>query len=542
MPDALPGLPAARRRSRAVVVVALCAVALGAGAWLVGRDSPAAEAPPPAPVAGSRLFDQVAAMIAQRYVDSLDAAAIYEKAVSGLLRELRDPYTAFLPAEQLRGLGEQMSGTYAGVGLQVDQRDGWLTVIEVVPGAPAERAGLLPGDRIVEIEGQPTRGWRTEDAFRVLRGPPSTRVRVVIERGERRLPVALQRDAVRLRAVPRVALLDGGVGYADVNVFGAQTATELAEAVDSLVRLGARALVVDLRGNPGGLLEQGVAVADLFLDPGQVIVELRSRPGIAPQRYADSAAQRWPTLPMAVLVDRGSASASEIVAGALQDHDRAVVVGLPTVGKGSAQTVYQLVSGGALRLTTARWFTPSGRSIDRPLPEAREAAEGAGAAPADTVRPRARTDAGRTVLGGGGITPDVVVGDTVTPVQIQALARALGGHFGDYRDALAKLALSLHREGRVRTPGEPVTPAMLDALYADLEQRAVAPPRSVFDAAAPWIAASLGNEMTRLAFGADAEFQRRAQADSALQRAAQLLRAARLPSDVFGAIPDAERR
>jgi carboxyl-terminal processing protease len=534
MPDAMPVPPAGRRRSRALLLAGLCLVMLGVGGWLASRDMTAAEPPARPPVAGSRLFDQVAAAVAQRYVDSLDAGAIYEKAVRGLLRELRDPYTAFLPAEQVRELDERMSRTDAGVGLQVDQRDGWLTVIEAAPGAPADRAGVLPGDRIIEIEGRSTRGWRTEDALRVLRGPPSTVVRLVIGRGDQQLPYAIKRDAVRLRAVPRVVLLPGGVGYADVNNFGTQTAVELEGAIDSLVRLGATSLVVDLRGNPGGLLEQGVAVADLFLDPGQPIVELRSRPGIPPQMVLDSAPQRWPTLPVAILVDRGSASASEIVAGALQDHDRAVIVGRTTFGKGSTQSVYQLPSGDALRLTTARWYTPSGRSIDRPpVRDRREEDQERVALPADTVRPMVRTSGGRSVYGGGGITPDRLAGDTTTPVQIQALARAMGGHIVDYRDALATLALSLQRSGRVRSPTEPVTPAMLDTLYADLVARKVAPDRAVFDAASPWIASTLGNEMVRLAFGPDAEFLRRAQADVALQQAMALLRGARTPADVL---------
>jgi carboxyl-terminal processing protease len=224
------------------------------------------------------------------------------------------------------------------------------------------------------------------------------------------------------------------------------------------------------------------------------------------------------------------------VAGALQDHDRALVLGVTSFGKGSAQNVYPLSSGGALRLTTARWYTPVGRSINRPAPRDREAEfdDRADVSLPDTIRPRFRTDAGRTVFGGGGITPDVIAGDTTTPLQVQSLARAMGKNAGAYRDALAKQAQAQKRT--MNGPGDPVTPAMLDALYAALVGRGVAPPRSVFDSAAPWISRSLGYEMTRVAFGADADFLRRTQDDSALQRAMALLQGARSPREVFSTL------
>jgi len=333
-------------------------------------------------------------------------------------------------------------------------------------------------------------------------------------------------------------MLGGNVGYADVKVFSAQTTAELQSAVDSLVKQGARSLVIDLRGNPGGLLEQGVAVSEMFLDPGQPIVQLRARPGSTPTVFTDHDAQRWPTLPITVLVDRGSASASEIVAGALQDHDRALVLGTTSFGKGSAQNVYPLMSGGALRLTTARWYTPVGRSINKPPPRDRDDepptdANGV-ALPNDTIRPRFRTDAGRSVLGGGGITPDIAAGDTMTPLPVQALARAMGKNFGAYRDAIAKLATQAKRT--MKSPSDPVTPESLDALYQDLQTRGVAPDRKIFDAASLWISRSLGYEMTRVRFGGDAEFLRRTQDDAVLQRALQLLQGSKTPRDVFAHI------
>ena len=534
MAEQLPDTPRApRRRSRTVATAALFVVLLSLGGWWAGRDLTAGTRQSRAPLGGARLFDQVVAAVAQKYVDSLDGSALYDKAVAGLLRELKDPYTTYLAEDRLRRLNEQISGTYAGVGLQIDIRDGWPVVIEPIVGGPSERAGVLVGDRIVQVGKESTRGWSRDETSKAMRGAPGSSVAFTVERGDSRVNFTLTRDKVHLRAVQRVQLLPNGVGYVDVNVFSAQTATELSAAVDSVVKLGARSLVMDLRGNPGGLLEQGVAVAELFLDRGQSIVQLRARPGTQPQVFTDSQPQRWPTLPLAVLVDRASASASEIVAGALQDHDRAIVLGVTSFGKGSAQNVYPLSSGGALRLTTARWYTPVGRSINRPAPRDRdeEFEDSAEVTLPDTIRPRFRTDAGRTVFGGGGITPDVISGDTTTPLQVQSLARAMGKNAGAYRDAVAKQAQAQKR--KMNGPSDPVTPAILDALYSDLVGRGVAPPRSVFDSAAPWISRSLGYEMTRVAFGAEADFMRRTQDDSALQRAMELLQGARSPRDVF---------
>jgi carboxyl-terminal processing protease len=504
------------------------------GGWWVGRDlAPAAPAPRRA-LGGARLFDQVLGAVATRYVDSLDATVIYDKAVAGLLRELHDPYTTFLGEGRLRRLNEQMSGTYTGVGLQMDIRDGWPTVIEPVPGGPSWRAGVVAGDRLTKVGGQLTKGWTRDEASQALRGPPGSTVAFEIDRGDQHLTMAVQREAVHVRAVTRVTLLPNMVGYVDVNVFNQSTALELQAAVDSLMKRGARGLIVDLRGNPGGLLEQGVGVAELFLDPGQSIVQLRARPGQAAQTISDSLPQRWPTLPLTVLIDKGSASASEIVAGALQDHDRALVVGAISYGKGSAQNVYPLVSGGALRLTTARWFTPAGRSISKPRPRDpfEEVDEPNGVTlPSDTLRPRFRTDAGRTVLGGGGISPDVIVGDSLTPLPVQILARAMGTHLADYRDALAKEATKV--KSAMKTPTDVVTPVMLEAVYRNLEARRIAPDRKIFDSASPWIARSLGYEMTRVAFGPDAEFLRRAQDDLVIQRASSILQNVKVPQQVF---------
>ncbi|MGV3709464.1 MAG: S41 family peptidase [Gemmatimonas sp.] len=546
MTDPIPDTPVRRKQKpRGVVAFALFVVLLAIGGWYAGRparSAPAASRAPRTPVQGRHLFDQVMMAVQQKYVDSIPVDSLYEKAVSGMLTELGDPYTTYLPPDRLKALGEQISGTYGGIGLQVNKRDGILTVIEPFPGSPAYKAGVQMGDRLIAVNEINTETMLPEEVGKFARGTPGTKVVLTLERAGIPKPfkIAVTRDSVHRPAVARSLILANSVGYVDINVFGTRTTEELQAAVDSLVKSGATSLVIDLRGNPGGLLEQGVSAAELFLDPDQSIVELRSRPGALADYYRDRETQRWPNLAISVLMDHGSASASEIVAGALQDHDRAIVVGTNSFGKGSAQTIFSLNSGAGVRLTTARWFTPSGRSISKPLPTENEIEEQDRGAKKDTTRPVFKTDAGRNVYGGGGIIPDVTVADSVAPKALQALTRAMGPKVADLRDAIAAEALVIKRQGKLSGPTAPVTPEMLNDLYVNLQKRNVAPVRALYDGAAEWIARSLGYEMTRVAFGVEAEFARRAVDDVVLQRAMALLQGARTPREVFARLEDAK--
>lgn len=527
-------------RARAIVASLLFGSALGAGGWWMGQsreELPALE-PVLEPEVGARVFEQVQLLIATRYVDSIPIDSIYRKAIAGLVEELDDPYSSFLPEQRMRRLAEQMNGEYVGVGMQLGERDGWATVIEPIPGGPAERAGIQAGDRVVAVEGESTRRLSNDEVIRLLRGAPGSSVSFTLDRlGADRFTVTITREAVTRRAVPRVTMLRPQVGYVDVNVFGANTATELRVALDSLNRLGARSVLLDLRGNPGGLLEQGVAVAELFLDPDQRIVELRGRPGVPPEVISDREPQWWPRLSVAVLIDGNSASASEIVAGALQDHDRAVIVGRTSFGKGSAQSVFPMTTGGALRLTTARWFTPLGRSISPTVDSVPDAGPRARVL-ADTSRPRYTTPMGRVVLGGGGIVPDVIAGDTAQPAPVQAFVRALGPETARYRDAVARTALTFKQRGGFSDPLQPVSRDMVNAVWDEMSRRKLPVDRETFDAAAPWIARALGYEIARVAFGPDAEFMRRAQNDPTITRALRLLDGAGSPREPFARVDD----
>jgi carboxyl-terminal processing protease len=516
-------------RYRAFIALATMAGALVTGGWFLQRGLDGTTST----VNGARLFDQVVSHVSERYVDSLGRDSIYRDALQGMLRELDDPYTVFLSGDRLVRLNENTSGRYAGLGVQIDVRDGWITVVSPLPDSPAERAGIQTGDRIVEMEGRSTEGWSVDEAQRELRGPKGSRVAITVERPglETPLPFRLTRAEIQVHAVRRTDLLPGQVGYLDIDVFSEQTASELVKEIGSMRKRGLRALILDLRRNPGGLLEQGVAVSDLFLNRGQQIVSMRGRAYGATRDFADEEQQPWPALPLVVLVDEGSASASEIVAGALQDHDRAVILGETTFGKGSAQSVFAMPDGGALKLTTARWFTPVGRSIQKPRSanaDDEDAEEEADAAPRIageiplTERATYRTDGGRVIYGGGGITPDLFVSDDPADQELE-LQRSLGDQVGRFRDALTVYALSLKSSRAVTSPDFRVTPGMREAFRQLLESRGITIDRAEYEAASPVVTRFLTYEIARYVFGVQAELRRRLEEDRVVNTARELL-------------------
>ncbi len=526
-------------QSRAIVVGALLGLAVVSGGWFVRSGLTGSFSMS----AGARLFDQVLEHVARDYVDSLPADDLYQRAVTGMLDHLDDPNSVYLSEERLARLDEQTSGNYTGLGLQFDVRGGWITVIAARRNSPAERAGISTGDRIVEIDGASTAGLTPDEAARAMRGEPGTTAHLTVERAadRQRVSLTLRRSEIHIGSVARTAMLPGDVGYVDLNVFGDSTATEVAAAVDSLLARNAKGLILDVRRNPGGLLAQGVAVADLFLDEGRKILEMKGRTPEASSVFTDQAPQRWRDLPVVVIVNDGSASAAEIVAGALQDHDRAVVLGRTTFGKGSAQSLFRLDAGGALKLTTARWYTPLGRAIGRPfgaeLPTEDEIE--LESAPPQERREEFRTPAGRIVYGGGGITPDVQIGDTVPPAAELAFQRDLGAQAPLFRDALTDYALSLRGSSAVSSPEFTVTPAMREALWRHARARGVEVERAVYDSAAPLVDRLLGQEITRYLFDGEASVRRSVRSDRSVQAALSLLGQASTTEELLRA---AERR
>ncbi|HEV8263988.1 MAG TPA: S41 family peptidase [Gemmatimonadales bacterium] len=527
-------------RHKIAVVAVVAVAALASGAWFLQRETE----PVGSVYQQARLFDDVLAHVSDYYVDSLDERRLYQMAIDGLLDQLGDPYSVYLKPEDFRGLTEATTGNYTGLGIQIDVRDGWITVVGALPDTPAERAGIQTADRIVALDGRPTEGWKQDQAVKELRGPAGTVAELAIRRVGVDQPITFKitRATIHIRSVQIAIMLDQHVGYISLNPVNETSAQDVTLAVDSLLKLGMKSLVFDLRGNPGGLLDQGVAVSDLFLDPGKEIVATRGRAPGSSREFRDSKAQRWAGLPIVVLVNGGSASAAEIIAGALQDHDRAVLIGTPTFGKGLVQSFWRLTPESGLKLTTARWYTPSGRTIQRVTrTEAEQEAQVLAAQRGqDTVKvdsmPVFHTDGGRIVYGGGGIRPDMFVApDTFTAAE-RAFTRGLGNKIPVFRDALTSYALELKEGRRLPAPNFTVTDGMVDEVLRRIRAKGAVVPDSIVAGARSLIAQELTYEAARYAFGRPAEFRRRMADDRQVQRALTLAQRAKSPQDLLAQV------
>ncbi|MBA3260340.1 MAG: S41 family peptidase [Gemmatimonadales bacterium] len=533
-------------KQRWSVIGLVSVISFFSGGWLLQRGAGAGNV-----YQQARLFDDVLGHVSAYYVDSLGEIDLYQKATHGMLEQLEDPYSVLLTGDDYKALTEQTSGNYAGLGIQIDVRDGWITVVAPLPETPAERAGVQTGDQIIAVDGKSTKGWKNDEAVKALRGGAGSKITITVRRAGIPEPIKypLTRARIHIKSVPAGTMFPDGIGYISLNPVSETSADELRQEISALKKKGMKSLILDLRFNPGGLLDQGVEVADLFLDNKQEIVSTRGRARGSTKQFYDDARQTWPELPIVVLVNDGSASAAEIIAGALQDHDRAVVVGSPTFGKGLVQTLFPLSEGVALKLTTARWFTPSGRTIQRTVESEEEQAELAAEEAADTVLgspgletsdsalrelPIFRTDAGRVVRGGGGIVPDIVMtADTLTEGE-REFAKALGNNLPEYRDVLTTLALEAKNKGSITSESFSVTPAMRREVYDRLGAKGVRLSAEEIAGAGRLVDEQLGNELARYVFGRQAEFRRRAANDRQMQTALDLLRRAESPKELLG--------
>src|SRR5213082_3641285 len=356
-------------------------------------------------------FTQVYDIVEQNYAEPVNPdKAIYNGAIPGMLHVL-DPHSNFFDPKSYSLLREDQRGKYYGVGMTVGPRNNKVIVIAPFAGTPAYRAGIHPGDIIAAVDGKSTENMSTGDVADLLKGPKGTTVHISIAREgvEKPMEFTLVRDEIPRYSVDVHFLIKPGVGYMHVNGFNETTEHEVSEALDSFGDL--KGLIIDLRGNPGGLLSEGVGVDDKFLKKGQLIVSHHGRAS-AEKRYVAQHGNGGKDYPVVVLVNRLTASAAEIVSGAIQDHDRGLIVGEVTFGKGLVQTVYPLSENTGLALTTAHYYTPSGRLIQRDYSNIslydyyyNRDAESSSTANREVKL----TDSGRTVYGGGGITPDVKI-------------------------------------------------------------------------------------------------------------------------------------
>jgi carboxyl-terminal processing protease len=529
-----------RPRTAAVALVLL--IPMVAGGFLL-QDAPTRATP--------RLFDQVLSIVANRYVDSLPGSDMLEKAAKGLVRELNDPYSELLPPKQNAEFNRNVGGRYGGVGMLLEeQKTGAgtsIVVSRVFPHTPAEEGGVAEGDRITRVDTLAVTGDvkidRVSDA---LRGQAGSMVHVNYARAGVVDPIKLsfKRAVIHVPAVPYSTLVGDKIGYIPLQTFNENTAEEVSAAAASLVQQGARGIVLDLRDNGGGIVEQSLAVSSLFLKTGQPIASVRARN--TPDEIAKSSAVHLPAQPpMIVLTDGGTASASEIVAGALQDHDRALVLGTTSFGKGLVQSVFPLEGGYALKLTTGKWYTPSGRSIHRErklLADGRLVETRPDSLETDAdrkARPQFKSDAGRLIYGGGGVTPDVIVPDDTLSTTEQEFYRAIAPKAQPFITTLNQYAFELKSRA---TPDYTITPEWRAELRRRLTASGVVIDPKYEPAATRMLDRELDRRVSRLVLG-DAGAKRRGLAeDHQLARAVALLTTARsqdalLASAHAGAIP-----
>ena len=373
-----------------------------------------------------RRYTEVLRLVEREYVSEIDPKDLVHSSIRGVLRTL-DPHSNFLPRRDYTQLQERQQGSYYGLGISVQMREGNLTVISPFEGTPAYRLGIRSGDIISRIEGVATHGIDLDDAVKKLRGPKGSPVTVSITRAgyEQPLDFTIVRDKIDLRSVPYAFLLNDDTGYLRISDFTETTEREVHEKLAFLQQLGAKGLVLDLRDNPGGLLDQAVSVSNTFLKKGSLVVYTEGRTKNSDIKYYAEDVSTHSDIPVVVLVSRGSASASEIVSGAIQDHDRGLIVGENTFGKGLVQSIYRVSEGNGLALTTAQYFTPSGRNIQRDYTPGSFDDYYYNARKDDPVTPKGEvnyTDAGRAVYGGGGIQPDILVAYPQLPKAVLSLS------------------------------------------------------------------------------------------------------------------------
>ncbi|OQX85752.1 MAG: hypothetical protein B6D63_01560 [Candidatus Latescibacteria bacterium 4484_7] len=351
-------------------------------------------------------FGEVFEKVLDYYVEEKDPSELIDAAINGMLKDL-DPHSVYLDSYQYQNLMIDTKGEFGGLGITITVRDDYPTVISPLEGTPAYSLGIQGGDKIVKIEGVPTKGWKIEDAVKKLRGKPGTKVKITIVREgvADSLHYTVTREIIKVASIPYYDDMDG-IGYVRISRFSENTAGELEKILNELEAKKIEGLIIDLRSNPGGLLQAAKEVSELFLEKGKLIVYTKGRVEKNNRKYVSQSRKVHNGYPLVVLVNGASASASEIVAGALQDWDKAVIIGQTSFGKGSVQSLFPIGKSAALKLTTAKYFTPSGRCIHREAEDNASAEEIAKSKKNGDKKQVFHTASGRVVYGGGGITPD----------------------------------------------------------------------------------------------------------------------------------------
>jgi carboxyl-terminal processing protease len=517
-------------RKRLLMIFGLATIPLAISAFVLQGQVSSTDGP--------KLFARVLQFVEQYSVDSLSNAEIYEKAARGLVKGLNDPYADLYSPDQLSSFQRNTLGNrYGGIGMQIESQDGLITVTKVFPGTPGERGGVQAGDRILLVDTVSTTGMRIDEVSGRLTGPAGTTVSATFGRAGVQDPIKMTftRAVIEVPAVPFTVMLDGGVGYLLLQRFNESAGAQMEKATRDLMAQGATSMIIDLRGNPGGSLDQALEISNLFLQPGAEIASVRHR-GREPEVYRANRKSIVDSTSIIVLVDNYSASASEIVAGALQDHDRALVVGVGSFGKGLVQTLFPLEGGWAIKLTTGKWYTPSGRSIQgahTQLADGRFVEYAPDSVESDSARkarPIFHSAGGRLIYGGGGITPDVTVRQDTLWDSEQEFLRTVGPKWPTVNATIYAYARELQSE---TTPDFAVTPEWLEGLSRRLEKAEIPTVDGSYEAGARFLARQLEQRVATLRFGDSTAFRRQVPYDNQVQMALEYLRKGRTQRDLL---------
>ena len=510
------------RRSLFLVVFVLALFGF-LGMLFAQKVSPAATPSSDSDVRDSyKQFTQVYETVEENYAEPVSAdKAIYNGAIPGMLHSL-DPHSNFFDPKSYSLLREEQRGKYYGVGMTVGPRNNKVIVIAPFAGTPAYRVGIHPGDIIVAVDGKPTDNMSTSDVADLLKGPKGTTVKITVlrEGSEKPLDFNVVRDEIPRYSVDLHFIIKPGIGYMHVSGFQETTEHEVAQSLEEMGDI--KGLILDLRQNPGGLLSEGVGVADKFLKKGQLIVSHHGRTS-PEKRYAAAHGNGGKDYPLVVLVNRGTASAAEIVAGAIQDHDRGLIVGETTFGKGLVQTVYPLAENTGLALTTAKYYTPSGRLIQRDYSNLslydyyynREKEEN------NSNHEVKLTDSGRTMYGGGGITPDV----KLPPYKSNKFQETLLQHYAFFN--FAKRFVIGHKV----TQSFEVDEAVLQDFRKFLDEEKVSFTEGELIENHDWLRSNIKSELFVDSFGQEEGLKVRAETDPEVTKALELLPQARALAD-----------
>ena len=491
-----------------LVATAVVLTAAAAGGWVgnraFARDDRAEQ---------MRTFTAALAAIEANYIEPVESDQLVYSAIGGMLQTL-DPHSSFMNPRDYRQLRERQEGRYFGLGITITVIDGDITVMDLFEGAPAYLKGIRRGDVIARIEGENTKGWTSDDAVKRLRGPRGTTVKISIRRlgYDQLIDLEVPRDQITMPSIPAEFMIGADTGYIRLQDFNETTGDSLDRALRGLKTGGMKRLVLDLRSNPGGALDQAIRVSNAFLPQGQLIVYTRGRVPNADQDFHATERSEFTDFPIVVLVNRSSASASEIVAGALQDHDRGLVVGETTFGKALVQSVYRISDDAGLALTTARYYTPSKRLIQRPWDGTFDEYLTFTLREQDPGRPRSAsdlrlTDAGRKVYSGGGIEPDrrfdgPVEGFSPSLLGRQLYARQLFASYAERYAAEGDTRIAANGAKRLVRRGFGVD----DTMLADFRRFIQAAPRlrvtdEAFEKDAGFLRAMIRYDIDRALFG-----------------------------------------